>query len=137
MSAVLAAPPTSPAEPSPELIEAAMAALVAYCALLASDARDTFANDSLGLPVERARWMQWYELDYRPTCDAWVEAMDRLAAVMGPDFPGRLPEQFRPVCEGIVNEAASRTGSGLLFDTLRSSNAFAGRQVIEAGESND
>jgi len=137
MSAVLAAPPASPAGPSPELVEAAKEALAAHDALLASDARDTFANDAFGLPVERARWVQWYELDYRPTCDAWVAAMDRLAILMGSDFPGRLPEQFRPVCDGVIREDTWWTRSGLMGGMPRVGKAFIRPEWLDGAESND
>jgi len=114
MSAVLTAAPSSPAGPSRELVEAATVVLAAHDALEASNARESFRMDSHGLPVDRAGWMQWFDLDYRPTYDAWSEAMDRLAALMGSEFPGRHPWSFRSVCEGIVREDAWWIRSGLM-----------------------
>src|SRR6266540_6480313 len=95
---------------------AAVAALDAHDAFLASESRDTFETCRNGLPVDRARWVQWYELDYKPSYDAWSAAMDRLAEVMGPEFPGRHPWSFRPVCEAIIT-STSRTSAGDDADT--------------------
>jgi len=123
MSAVLSAAPSTPAGPSSELVEAATAVLAAHDALEASSARESFRMDSSGLPVDRAGWMQWFDLDYRPAYDTWSAAMDRLATLMGPEFPGRHPWSFRPVCEGIVREDAWWRRSGLMGGTPRMGKA--------------
>ena len=105
MSTLMAPAPSSPAA---DLVQAARGVLAAHDALEASNARESFRTDSHGLPVDRARWVQWYELDYKPSYDAWSAAMDRLAEVMGRSglvFPGRHPWSFRPVCEAIITSA--------------------------------
>jgi len=93
---------------------AAVAALDAHDAFLASEARDTFETCRNGLPIDRARWVQWYELDYKPSYDAWSAAMDRLAEVMGPEFPGRHPWSFRPVCEVIITTTGTSPATGVV-----------------------
>jgi len=95
---------------------AAVAALDTHDAFLASEARDNFETCRNGLPIDRARWVQWYELDYKPCYDAWSAAMDRLAEVMGRSglaFPGRHPWSFRPVCEAIITGAHTGAHTGV------------------------
>jgi len=93
---------------------AAVAALAAHDALLASQAREPFVAYRDGLPVDSARWVQWYELGFKPSYDVWSAAMDRLAEAMGAAglvFPGRHPWSFRPVCEAIITGAAGAVAS--------------------------
>jgi len=112
MSTLMAPAPSSPAA---DLVQAARGVLAAHDALEASNARESFRTDSHGLPVDRARWVQWYELDYKPTYDAWSATMDRLAAVIGPEFPGRHPWAFRPACERIIAEASTSASAASLL----------------------
>jgi hypothetical protein len=89
-------------------VEAARAALAAHDELRGSeDKGDNFELGYDDLPVDATSWLEWHEHEYLPAFRAWSEAMYRLADVLGAEFPGRHPFQFRPVCQRLVAEANS------------------------------
>jgi hypothetical protein len=89
-------------------VEAAWAALAAHDVLRRSDAKgDDFEVGYDDLPVDATGWWEWHEHEYLPALRAWSAAMYRLADVLGSEFPGRHPLQFRPVCERIVADTNS------------------------------
>ena len=89
-------------------VEAARAALAAHDELRGSeDKGDNFELGYDDLPVDATSWLEWHEHEYLPAFRVWSEAMYRLAGVLGSEFPGRHPFQFRPVCQRIVAAANS------------------------------
>ena len=89
-------------------VDAAWAALAAHDVLRRSEAKgDSFEVGYDDLPVDATGWLEWHEHEYLPAFRTWYEAMYRLADVLGSEFPGRHPFQFRPVCQRIVAHANS------------------------------
>jgi hypothetical protein len=95
-------------------VDAARAALGAHDVLRRSeDKGDGFELGYDDLPVDATGWLEWHEHEYLPAFRAWSEAMYLLADVLGAEFPGRHPLQFRPVCQRIVAEANSFNVGGI------------------------
>jgi hypothetical protein len=76
-------------------------------------AGDRFSLGSDGLPLDSAGWLTWHQQQYRPALAAWQQAMQLLALALGPEFPGRHPHRWRPVCELILTraDAAAQTAA--------------------------
>jgi hypothetical protein len=84
-------------------VKAARAALAKHDELRRANAKgDGFELGFDDLPLDATGWLEWHDNEYKPAYQAWSDAMDRLLDVLGPEFPGRHPFRFRPVCERIV-----------------------------------
>ena len=89
-------------------VEAAWEALRSHDELRrAESVGDAFEVGPDELPVDARGWLNWHDEQYKPAYRDWRAAMTLLQVVMGPEFPGLHPFNFRPVCERIVAAGAS------------------------------
>jgi hypothetical protein len=94
---------SSNAAATAEWVAAARAVLATHDELRrVEDIGDGFELGADDLPADGSGWLAWHDEQYKPAHQDWIEAMDRLAAVLGEAFPGRHPSQFRPVCEQLT-----------------------------------
>ncbi|MFI5697443.1 hypothetical protein ACIA58_36635 [Kribbella sp. NPDC051586] len=66
-------------------------------------------SDAEGRPLNPDEWLDWYRTMFVPANEAWHKAMEELERSTGDDFPGLHPDKFRPYCNQILNETASRS----------------------------
>ena len=67
-------------------------------------------------PLDDHGWLAWHHEQYKPALNAWQNAMTLLALELGPEFPGRHPAQFRPICEQIVARADAANATAAVHD---------------------